>query len=125
MGTLGYMAPEVLTGGLVDERADIFAVGVMVVETLTGTRPFVGSTQQEVLLALLQGEYHLPGDSAETRRLDAIVQRCLAKDPRDRYGTTAELAKDLVPTLARYRGFAAHPDLTISDSPTLGEPNKL
>lgn len=35
MGTLGYMAPEVLTGGLVDERADIFAVGVMVVETLT------------------------------------------------------------------------------------------
>jgi hypothetical protein len=125
IGTLGYMAPEVLTGGLVDERADIFAVGVMVVETLTGTRPFGGSTQQEILLALLQSDYHLPGDSAETRRLDAIVQRCLAKDPRDRYGTTAEVATDLVPALAGYRGFAAHPGLTISDSPTLGEPNKL
>ena len=125
MGTLGYMAPEVLTGGLVDERADLFAVGVMLVETLTGTRPFDGATQQEILLALLQGDYHLPGDSAETRRLDGIVQRCLAKDPRDRYGTTAELATDLVPALAGCRGFAAHPGLTISDSPTLGAPNQL
>ena len=125
MGTLGYMAPEVLTGGLVDERADIFAVGVMVVETLTGMRPFGGSTQQEILLALLQSEYHLPGDSAETRRLDAIVQRCLAKDPRDRYGTTADLAKDLVPTLACCRGFAAGPGLTVSDSPTQAEPTTL
>lgn len=104
MGTLGYMAPEVLTGGLVDARADIFAVGVMVVETLTGVRPFGGSTQQEILLALLQSEYHLPGDSAETRRIDDIVQRCVAKDPRDRYGTAANLATDLVPALACVTG---------------------
>ena len=62
MGTLGYMAPEVLTGGIVDERADIFAIGVMVVETLVGARPFGGQHPQEVLTALLQGEYHLPGD---------------------------------------------------------------
>ena len=123
MGTLGYMAPEVLTGGLVDERADIFAVGVMVVETLTGTRPFGGSTQQEILLALLQGEYHLPGDLAETRLLDAIVQRCLAKDPRDRYGSVADVAKDLVPALARSVGFGAHRASTISESPTLGDWN--
>ena len=38
MGTLGYMAPEVLNGGVVDERADIFAIGIMVVETLVGVR---------------------------------------------------------------------------------------
>ena len=94
MGTLGYMAPEVLTGGIVDERADIFAIGVMVVETLVGARPFGGQHPQEVLTALLQGEYHLPGGSAEIRALDAVVQRCLAKDPRDRYGSAAELAKD-------------------------------
>ncbi len=117
------MGPEALTGGSVDERVDIFAIGVMAVETLTGARPFGGSTQQEILLALLQSEYHLPGESAETRMLDAVVQRCLAKDPRDRYGTAAELATDLVPALARCRGFAAYPGLTISDSPTLGEPN--
>jgi serine/threonine protein kinase len=42
MGTLGYMAPEALTDGGVDERANIFSIGVMAVETLVGTRPFRG-----------------------------------------------------------------------------------
>jgi tRNA A-37 threonylcarbamoyl transferase component Bud32/uncharacterized membrane protein len=120
MGTLGYMAPEVLTGGLVDERADIFAIGVMVVETLTGVRPFGGQTQQEILLALLQREYHLPGASAETRALDAVVQQCLAKDPRDRYGSVRELAKELVPAVARWGGFDMRPDSPSSGAPTIG-----
>jgi tRNA A-37 threonylcarbamoyl transferase component Bud32 len=125
MGTLGYMAPEVLTGGRVDQRADLFAIGVMVVETLTGARPFGGHTPEALLTALLRSEYHLPGTSAEVRALDAVVQRCVAKDARDRYGSAAELAKDLVPTLARCGGFDAHRGLTISDSPTLGERTKL
>ena len=125
MGTLGYMAPEVLTGGMVDERADLFAIGVMVVETLTGARPFRGSTQQEIFLALLQNEFHLPGQSTEIRALDVILQRCLAKDVRDRYGAAAELAKDLVPALARCRGLGAPHDLTMSDSPTVGERDGL
>jgi serine/threonine-protein kinase len=106
MGTIGYMAPEMLTGGLVDERADIFAIGVMVVETLTGGRPFTGQTPEQVLASLLRDEYHLCGESPEIRTLDAIVQRCLAKDPRDRYGSTAELARDLVPALARGTGLS-------------------
>jgi serine/threonine protein kinase len=101
MGTLGYMAPEVLNGGVVDERADIFAIGVMAVETLVGARPFGGQNPHEILTALLQSEYHLPGASAQIRALDAVVQRCLAKDPRDRYGSAGDLAKDLVPTLAQ------------------------
>jgi serine/threonine protein kinase len=58
----------------------------MMVETLTGSHPFGGQTQQEILTALLQSEYHLPGQSPEIRALDALVQRCLAKDPRDRSG---------------------------------------
>jgi serine/threonine protein kinase len=67
------------------------------------------------------GEYHLPGASPEIRRLDAIVQRCIAKDPRDRYGSAAEIAIDLVPALAACAvssapaGAAAAPD-----APTLG-----
>jgi serine/threonine-protein kinase len=119
MGTLGYMAPEVLNGGVVDERADIFAIGIMVVETLVGARPFGGQNPHEILTALLRSEYHLPGESPAIRALDAVVQRCLAKDPRDRYGSAAELAKDLAPTLARCGGFGAHHGLTRSDSPTL------
>ena len=50
--------------------------------------------------ALLNSEYHLPGESIEIRALDAVVQRCLAKDPRDRYGSASEVAKELIPTLA-------------------------
>jgi eukaryotic-like serine/threonine-protein kinase len=99
MGTFGYIAPEVFTGGPTDERVDIFAVGVMVVETIVGTRPFDGQTRHEMLSALLNSEYHLPGESVEMRALDGVVQRCLAKDPRDRYGSAAEVASELVPAL--------------------------
>jgi serine/threonine protein kinase len=120
MGTFGYMAPEVFTGGPVDERADIFAVGVMTVETLVGERPFGGQTTHEVLTALLNSEYHLPGESPEIRALDAVVQRCLAKDPRDRYGSATEVAKELVPALARCAGFEARRIVTIPDTPALG-----
>jgi serine/threonine protein kinase len=104
MGTFGYIAPEVFTGGPTDERADIFAVGVMVVETVAGALPFDGQTPHEMLSALLHVDYHLPGNSVEIRALDAVVQRCLAKDPRDRYGSADEVAGDLVPTLTRCSG---------------------
>jgi serine/threonine-protein kinase len=107
LGTIGYMAPEALTDGLVDERTDLFAIGVMVVETVTGTRPFGGATPEQVLTALLRSDYHLPGATAELRMLDDIVQRCLAKDPRDRYGSASELARELVPALARCEGIGA------------------
>ena len=107
MGTFGYIAPEVFTGGPIDERADIFAIGVMVVETFVGARPFDGQTQHEILSSLLHSEYHLRGESVEIRALDSVVQRCLAKDPRDRYGSAAEVAKELVPTLMRCGGFEA------------------
>jgi hypothetical protein len=107
MGTFGYMAPEIFTGGPVDERADIFAIGVMVVETLVGARPFGGQTPHEVITTLLHSDYHLPGSSIEIRALDAVVQRCLAKDPRDRYSSASEAATELVPTLARCAGLEA------------------
>src|ERR1041384_6363 len=107
MGTFGYMAPEVFTGGPVDERADIFAIGVMTVETLVGERPFCGQTTHEVLTSLLNSEYHMPGDSVEIRGLDAVLQRCIAKDPRDRYGSVTEVANELVPALARCAGIEA------------------
>ena len=119
MGTLGYMAPEMLTGDAVDNRADLFAIGVMVVETVTGARPFSGTTPQEILTALLRGDYCLPGDSPDARELDAVLQRCLAKDPRNRYVSAAELAADLVPALARYRHLDAASGSTNHDSPTL------
>ncbi|HVG30015.1 MAG TPA: protein kinase [Pyrinomonadaceae bacterium] len=102
MGTFGYMPPEQLTGGRVDERSDIFPVGVMIVEALTGERPFKGKTLQELLTGILHGAYHLPGDGAEARRLDAALQRCLAKDPAARFATAAEAKAQLTPALRDY-----------------------
>jgi len=79
----------------------------MVVEKITGVRPFTGHSAEQVLTALLRSEYHLPAATAELRTLDGIVQRCLAKDPRDRFGSASELARELVPALARCEAMGA------------------
>src|SRR6202030_3305792 len=81
VGTLGYMSPEQLTGNSVDERSDIFAIGVMAVEALTGARPFSGRTPAELLTSLLISTFHLKGESKGIARLDAVLQKCLAPDP--------------------------------------------
>jgi serine/threonine-protein kinase len=99
LGTFGYMSPEQLLAGEIDHRADVFAVGVMVAETVTGTRPFRGATFLELLNAVLIEPYHLPGSAPEIRRLDAVLQQCLAKDPRDRVASVAALRAPLVDAL--------------------------
>src|SRR5262249_60229939 len=100
LGSLGLSAAEGFVGWPIDGRADVCAVGVMLVEMFVGARPFDGQTPQEMLSTLLHSDYHLLGESVEIRALDGVVQRCLAKDPRDRYGSAAEVAAELVPTLA-------------------------
>lgn len=62
MGTLGYMSVEQLTGAAVDSRSDLFSVGVMVIEALTGLRPFNGKTYHELLTAMLNETYRLPDE---------------------------------------------------------------
>jgi serine/threonine protein kinase len=121
MGTLAYMAPEALSGAAGAERVDLFAIGVMVVVTITGRRPCTGQTPPESLTSLLRRDYCLPGDSTERRALDAVVQRCLAKDPRDRYGSAAELAAHLIPALERCGDFDVDREVSGRDTPTLGE----
>jgi serine/threonine-protein kinase len=100
LGTPGYMAPEQLAGKEAGQRADIFAVGVMVVEALTGRRPFTGESFAELQTAIASHPYHLPGDAPEVARLNAVLQRCLAYDPAERYANTAELEIALLPALA-------------------------
>jgi serine/threonine-protein kinase len=99
VGTFGYMAPEQIIGGHVDERSDIFALGIMAAEALTGERPFKGATYEEMLVATFRGGARLRGNSREVRALDAILQRCLATDPSGRYQSVAELQRDLIPAL--------------------------
>src|SRR5207253_9054514 len=97
-GTATYAAPEQARGERVDARADIFSTGVLLYEMLTGTWPFQGKTSVDVRHAVLHQQ---PQPLAEARpggappRLQAILDRALAKDPKDRYQRVGELRDDL------------------------------
>jgi serine/threonine-protein kinase len=96
-GTATYAAPEQATGAHVDHRADIFSTGVLLYEMLAGIWPFQGKTNVEVRYAVL---HDTPARIEEFRqdappRLQEILDRALAKDPKDRYQRVAELRDDL------------------------------
>src|SRR5437870_11216498 len=97
-GTATYAAPEQARGERVDERADIFSTGVLLYEMLTGTWPFRGKTSVDVRHAVLHEE---PEPLSEARpgetppRLQLIMDRALAKDPKQRYQKASELRDDL------------------------------
>jgi len=97
-GTATYAAPEQARGDRVDKRADIFSTGVLLYEMLTGTWPFRGKTTIDVRHAVLHDQ---PVPVAELRkepipaRLQQILDRCLAKEPRDRYQKMDEVRDDL------------------------------
>jgi eukaryotic-like serine/threonine-protein kinase len=103
MGTIGYMSPEQLTGEAVDERSDLFSVGVMVVEALTGRRPFRGRIYTELMRSILHGSFHLERGSKEAERLDAVLQKCLAKDREGRFSSVEEMQRELIPAIREYR----------------------
>ena len=89
-GTLSYMSPEVLRGEPGDHRSDLWALGVVLYEALTGEAPFRGRTTFEVSAAILQ-ETPPPLPSRIPPGLAAIVQRCLAKEPGVRYQRASEV----------------------------------
>ena len=99
MGTLGYMSPEQLLGRPVDHRTDIFAMGVMLAEAITGRRPFSSDTQAEASRAVLNDTYRLPGLTPGDRAIDQVLQRCLAKEPSGRYDSASVLRHELIPLL--------------------------
>ena len=103
MGTIGYMSPEKLSGETIDERTDLFAVGVMVVEALTGRRPFTGRIYTEILRSIVQGSFHLEQGTKEAERLDTVLQKCLAKDRESRFSSAREMQRELIPAIREYR----------------------
>jgi serine/threonine-protein kinase len=107
LGTFGSTAPEQLLGKKVDHRADIFALGVILVEVLTGSRPFRGETLNEYIRAVLFDKFHLPAELPEVLTLDAVLQRCLAKEPQDRFNTVADMHVELIPILRKCPQFTA------------------
>ena len=94
MGTAGYMAPEQVRGLPADERADLFALGAILFEMLTGRRAFDRDSRIETLNAILHDDPP-PLDSTAARRaahvVERIVQRCLEKDPDARFQSARDL----------------------------------
>jgi len=85
LGTAAYMSPEQATGRPLDKRADIWAFGCILFECLTGKRPFLGDTVTESIAAILRGEPDWNSLPAGTPgNVQAVLRRCLQKDPRDR-----------------------------------------
>ena len=97
MGTAGYMAPEQVNGEEVDPRADLFAFGSVLYESLTGRRAFAGKSIPDTLSRILHDE---PGplvevDASLPFELQRIVKKCLAKQRSKRYQGAGELVIDL------------------------------
>jgi serine/threonine-protein kinase len=89
MGSPGYMAPEQYAAATIDHRADVFAAGVVFYQLLTGSRPFVGTTEQ-IAYAICHTEAARPSIADPGKgweRYDALVAKALAKRPEDRFQT--------------------------------------
>ena len=118
-GTATYAAPEQARGDRVDSRADIFSTGVLLYEMLTGTWPFQGQTAVEVRHAVLNEE---PKPLAQVRpgrvpiRLQAVLDKALAKDPRNRYQKISHFADDLR-SIIRELGSDSLPGMDESTTP--------
>ena len=98
MGTVSYMAPEYIRTGKPDPRSDLFAVGVMLYESLSGRKPFAGDTTPTVLYKIVN-EAPEPIETEKLRGISpairSVLDRSLAKNPDERYQTAEDLAKAL------------------------------
>ncbi len=97
MGTVGYMSPEQASGETVDFRSDQFSFGLVLYEMATGKHPFQKPTQAQTLLAIVRDE--LKPISASHPEVPPplcwVIERCLAKEPQNRYFSTRDLVRDL------------------------------
>jgi len=99
LGTPAYMSPEQFSGDAVGEESDIFALGVMLVETLTGKRPFQGRTQAELLQSILTEPLRLPDEINDIPQLNQALRKCLAKNASERFPTIAEAKIEIITAL--------------------------
>jgi Tol biopolymer transport system component len=98
LGTVGYMSPEQASGQSLDFRSDQFSLGSILYELVTGEKAFAKKTAAETMSAIIREEPEPLGKSRPQTPLPLrwIVERCLAKDPEERYASTRDLARDLV-----------------------------
>ncbi|MEE9270668.1 MAG: protein kinase [Candidatus Krumholzibacteria bacterium] len=97
VGTTAYLAPEVLTGNASDQRSDIYGLGVVLYEMLTGRLPFEAERQEALSYLAVHEDAKAPSEhnAGIDLELDRVVLKALAKDPKERYQTAREFEADL------------------------------
>jgi len=97
LGTPAYLSPEQIQGQKQDGRSDLFSLGIVLYEMITGVRPFAGDSLGEVCAQILTSEPVAPSErnSALPTAFDRILARCLAKNPDERYQSGNDLARAL------------------------------
>ncbi|MCC6620144.1 MAG: protein kinase [Deltaproteobacteria bacterium] len=124
-GTPRYMSPEQVKGEAVDARSDIYALGLIFHEMLTGRHPFTATTTIDYLMKHVHEPVAPPHEAfAELDlqpRVEAVVMRCLEKEPGDRYQSVAEMQRDVRLALRDFseaaRGFPSQPPPAESEAP--------
>jgi serine/threonine-protein kinase len=122
-GSPTYMAPEQAMGAKVDRLADVYAVGVMTFECLTGRPPYTGTTPVAILMKHVQEPVPEPAPAELSPALAAVVRRCLAKSPGDRWPSAGAFAAALEQAAAGLPSVAedgALPTLTVPPTPAPG-----
>jgi eukaryotic-like serine/threonine-protein kinase len=97
MGTVGYMSPEQASGEPLDFRSDQFSLGSILYEMATGQKPFQRKTAAETMSAIIRDDPEPAGKLRAELPVPArwILDRCLAKDPEERYGSTRDLSREI------------------------------
>ncbi len=95
MGTVGYMSPEQVRGLPVDHRSDLFSLGAILYELLSGTRAFRKDTVGDTLAAILKEEPGDFGGKRLSRRLESVIRKLLEKDPAKRHASADEVRAEL------------------------------
>ncbi len=121
LGTVGYMSPEQAAGQAVDFRSDQFSFGSILYEMATGKRAFQKGTAVDTLSAILHEEPEPVGQVVPQAPVPLrwVVERCLDKDPANRYASTRDLARDLG-TLRDRLSEASSPDASAAVAPSRG-----
>jgi serine/threonine protein kinase len=110
VGTPHYMSPEQARGELIDPRADIWALGVVMYECLTGEIPFDGENYNQQILAVVTEEHRRATELGVEPELSALIDRCLAKERTARFASAADMLQEIGAYLAR------HPETAVRQS---------